>query len=289
VGEELVDLWLSTIHAIPMETKISDLKIPDLCGLVVLAKPWETALDVVSGESTVRVDAFMWTTTLIGPEKTPCLSAEFYRYLDFDHGVDGHDQLLLRGIDPQAIMEGKLTSRVTGRAGTRISMSASDGAWSAALTGGMWSPLGRSDWPLDVVLGDDVMADTMPRDNPHLESVIEDRQVLAAFFSLLDSDRIVHKGEEKATRQQQRQQERKGLPEIPPVTIVYLRRAKGDSKSYEPTGRHLNHRFVVRAHPRFQAYGPNRSLRKLIMIPPHIKGPDGAPFVAKEEVKAWTR
>ena len=40
---------------------------------------------------------------------------------------------------------------------------------------------------------------------------------------------------------------------------------------------------------RLQPYGPGRSLRKLIIVGPYIKGPAGKPLRVRQEVKAFVR
>lgn len=49
----------------------------------------------------------------------------------------------------------------------------------------------------------------------------------------------------------------------------------------------LQHRFVVRGHWRKQKVGTGRLETKLTYIAPYVKGPDGAPFVAREKVFKW--
>lgn len=48
-------------------------------------------------------------------------------------------------------------------------------------------------------------------------------------------------------------------------------------------------RHVVRGHWRQQAHGPRRSLRRTTWVPPHTKGPAGAPFLPTETVFVWRR
>lgn len=45
-----------------------------------------------------------------------------------------------------------------------------------------------------------------------------------------------------------------------------------------------DHRWVVRGHPRMQAYGPGRRLRRRIWIEEHEAGPPGKPLVVKPKV-----
>ncbi len=57
----------------------------------------------------------------------------------------------------------------------------------------------------------------------------------------------------------------------------YERSAEGDKR----TRSEYSHRFIVRGFWRNQPYGPNRSLRRRIWVPPFVKGPADKPLVAK--------
>lgn len=73
-----------------------------------------------------------------------------------------------------------------------------------------------------------------------------------------------------------------------PITVIDLRRTvrEGirDVAEVDSGHRHLDHRFIVRGHWRHQACGVGRRDHKLIFVAPFIKGPEGAPFVAREKV-----
>ncbi|WP_280410774.1 hypothetical protein [Nocardia asiatica] len=75
------------------------------------------------------------------------------------------------------------------------------------------------------------------------------------------------------------------------VTVVDLRRLyRPTDPDHRPeSGRSYSHRWVVTGHWRKQAHGPDRALRKRIWIPDYIKGPDGAPLLARERVNVWRR
>jgi len=47
--------------------------------------------------------------------------------------------------------------------------------------------------------------------------------------------------------------------------------------------------WPVTAHARMQPYGPQRSLRKLVIVGPYIKGPADKPLRIKQKVKAFIR
>ncbi|HVL83354.1 MAG TPA: hypothetical protein VM367_03540 [Pseudonocardia sp.] len=75
------------------------------------------------------------------------------------------------------------------------------------------------------------------------------------------------------------------------VTLIDLRRAA--TAPAEPSGDHpgrvYRHRWLVRGHWRQQAVGPGRTQRRPVYVPPHLKGPDGAPLLEREQVNVWRR
>lgn len=74
------------------------------------------------------------------------------------------------------------------------------------------------------------------------------------------------------------------------VTTVDLRplRHVADDEPGE-SGRRLTTRHYVRGHWVNQPHGPGQSLRRLQFRAPHIRGPEGAPLVARDQVKVWRR
>lgn len=70
------------------------------------------------------------------------------------------------------------------------------------------------------------------------------------------------------------------------ITVVDLRRTvhKQIKDVAEADRRHLDHRFIVRAHWRKQACGVGRKEHRLTFIAPYVKGPEGAPFMQREKV-----
>ncbi|MDN0055555.1 hypothetical protein [Collinsella ihumii] len=75
------------------------------------------------------------------------------------------------------------------------------------------------------------------------------------------------------------------------VKMLVLREAArprhGDKSDGE--AREYSHRFIVRGFWRNQPCGPHNSERRLQWIPPFVKGPAGAPLVAREAVRIWKR
>jgi hypothetical protein len=82
-----------------------------------------------------------------------------------------------------------------------------------------------------------------------------------------------------------------GAPSPTAVQVIDLRRLHDradEPQDADSTGREYRHRWMVRGHWRQQAVGPGRKHRKPVYVPPHIKGPDGAPLVT-ERVHVWRR
>ena len=74
------------------------------------------------------------------------------------------------------------------------------------------------------------------------------------------------------------------------VTLIDLRRLEHKTTdTAEPVSRQYQHRWLVRGHWRQQAYGPERSLRKPVWVPSHIKGPADAPLKERPHVHVWRR
>lgn len=95
------------------------------------------------------------------------------------------------------------------------------------------------------------------------------------------------------TRQTRRKFERstKGNCDI---NVLYLRRLRHDTDAGGADGRSLTYQFLVRGHWRNQWYpslGPatEHGSHRQIWIDPHVKGPAGAPFLAKQKVTALVR
>lgn len=77
------------------------------------------------------------------------------------------------------------------------------------------------------------------------------------------------------------------------VTTIDLRPLRfvpvEDAEETDRSGRQYRHRWVVRGHWRNQAHGPGRTERRPTWVPSYIKGPEGAPLLAREHVYTWRR
>lgn len=150
----------------------------------------------------------------------------------------------------------------------------------------VWVPLGRSDWVIGEALSTPIV-DGLP--DSVIDSMVEDRKWLAAMWLLAGqvniSDRVTEGPDRAARRRSQR------AKVDPKVTVVKLRRLRETSDHDEgvPGGREWHHRWIVSGHWRNQPCGPGRSLRRPVWIAPYVKGPEGAPLVARPKVKALVR
>ena len=87
------------------------------------------------------------------------------------------------------------------------------------------------------------------------------------------------------------------IPHDSEVQIIKLRETLAHAEAWpgedtdtpEERRWQLTHRILVSGHWRQQPCGPGREQRRPIFVPPHIKGPAGAPLVLKPKVKVWSR
>ena len=76
------------------------------------------------------------------------------------------------------------------------------------------------------------------------------------------------------------------------ITVATLRRINRDSDESTTSGGErgpYSHRFLVRGHWRNQVCGPRRTMRKPTWVVPYVKGPEDAPFQAKDKINVWRR
>lgn len=315
VNDDMCDVTYQLVKTVPLDARADEITWPARHGLVVFAHPFQGQDS--KGPRPLLIDAISWSRADVRYKDgtRDAMHVSFYRCVDWAQGIDFESvegQLILSmGLQETAH---KQTALVGGRVAT-------------ILTGKNWMPLGRTTWPMDarideihdnpnfpqggvkatVVVGFEPDAEHPDAQPPegwepgsiHLdeaaqlryESMIEDRRLIAALFSLLDSERIVEIEEQRIPRAVQRRDQR-ARPGRPPsnVKVVYLRRQRhvpsgeGTGRSYE-----LDHRTVVAAYYRQQPYGPQNSLRRRQLIAGFVRGPEGTPIVVKETVRALVR
>jgi hypothetical protein len=270
VSPELAQVAFAAADSIPVDHTLSMGDLPAPCGLIVFGEPF-FGIDAASVlSSSIRVDAVMWGPVNLPPADSPWEPAPMmgegrrgiglscFRLLD----LDNHD-------DPMAVH-------------TRIAM-AEDEMFPAS-----WLPQGRSDWLVGHPVNDLIHNGVRP-DTPQQASMEEDRRLMASVWALIQQHRVVERHEVTAARPAQRRITRAGGTPAP-VQVIHLRSPEhrphhGDGS----TGRKIGVRFVVRPHWRNQACGPGRTDRRLILVPPHVKGPIDAPLVHTERVWSLDR
>lgn len=144
-------------------------------------------------------------------------------------------------------------------------------AWQ--LNEGVWTPLGRSDWPL----GRD--SDWLPEGMSGRVgfSVIEDRKLLATIWLLARQHRITEMRDLHQDRAAIRRYERRYKKSPPRVRMIDVR-APQHGPSGEGRKVEWRNRWLVSGHWRQQAYGPGRQYRRPTWIEGYVKGPADKPM-----------
>lgn len=168
----------------------------------------------------------------------------------------------------------------------------------ASLTGRTWVPFGTTSWMADTSIdtdapgaprlfpqGDGDFDANDPRYIQGSEEAITMRKILASLWVISRSEKIVEKRDAPADRAERRRRDRAGFGNDP-VQVVQLRpRPKTESEGDgEGEGREYHHRWIRSGHFRWQPYGPESKLRKLIYIEPTICGPEGLPLLEPKKV-----
>lgn len=315
IGEEMVDLLIATARTIPDDMTFAEAQAPSPSGLVVFAKPW-LGIDAITPGHQIEVDAMMWGSATLDPLLRPgappsgllSCSISSYRRMEFDAGLSASEleitaatggfaygQVIEHTVTPADANPGErrhvaAVDTTHGDAGSVVELAVGFGEKVRAFVGRAWVPLGRSDWPISDRIGDIPFADVT---DECATSYVEDRKVLAAFWTLMHQQGIASRIVRKADRPATRRHERAGLTrEASSVQVVTLRKLErttsaddGDSES----GPAHDHRWLVSGHWRWQPFGPGRAQRRLQFIAPYIKGPDDKPLRTRERVNAFIR
>lgn len=298
IKSDMVDLVVAASKDIPEDVHGHEVPYPDgqRSGFAVFAKPW-IGMDAVDPDHQIKVSAIAWGYTNI--EGTECLSMSAYEYFDVGGGLGADD--LQRAILTGAIFDAQ--ADYIGNQG--------EDKRQAILRGGSWVHMGRTDWPLqDTINGFDYFLESQQREGLTLEdvrerlgelrvaSMIEDRRFMAA-FAVLVNNKISETEMIYSPRVVRRRAEREhGIdPKKEPshVRLIKLREVREKHESeHDPDApkakRHYSHRFLVQHHKlAWRACGPNHSQRRLVYIPPYIKGDPSLPLVIKDTVRVWSR
>lgn len=323
ISPEMMMLLQVAMKSVPDDVLVDELTPPSMFGLVWFATPLMGTS--IGNEEKIAVHSIVWGSSAIAP-LGPCLSCSSYTLLDFDAGLTGssiqfatHSGAFRHGVvgerlyNPEtwtateqgkaagfAEEDGSLSNGFSDLRTDEIPAYMQDQGHAQAQTlangykihGRSLAPLGRSDWPIDERL--DAPPPYIDADQAEMaaESFQEDRRLLAALFTLLTQPALTTRTVERPDRAARRRIQRAGAGADQDVQVITLRRPKAEPS--EPGGgdtpkREYDHRWIVQPHWRRQPYGPGRSQTKLIMIPPHVKGPADKPLKAPTRVNALIR
>jgi hypothetical protein len=277
VEEETCHLLADSAPTWPDDAKLDVLDIPAVAGLAVLAH------DIVGTDanpgvtSTVRLSALLWGPVSVlnddGTWKVGIGIAMFTR-LDLHQGLS-RDDLLRGGVSLMAAMPkgGALNVNTSGDVIT---------TFDDVTLGTLFAYVGRTDWLSDEdvtvcnPLNDRGVNDTTVR------SMTEDRKLLAALWAITKTP-IISMVSSRPPRHVARRSEREGRH----ANVKILRLGgehRGHVSALDSATRDWKHSWIVRPHWRWQAHGPGRAERKLILVGPYKKGPEDKPLIGSERV-----
>ena len=251
VGAPMCDLLVGAAPAMP-PLKLTAALMPDEAGFVFFEAPL-AGIDADGTENTVSVGAYLWGRAM------------------WEH--------------PRTRKQRPVIGITVYGPGLMSKSSLSDMLGPVPLM-----PLGGLVWPFGETC-DVQWYGGDPRDR----SMSEDRRRLLALWLLSSqaglTSNTVHQAQQTSKAKRKRIAAGKVQPD-PPVRVVQLRRQPaGDRDAPERSagGRTYRHRWTVSGHWRNQAFGPQHSLHRPLYINPYLKGPDTAPLLKSERVKAWTK
>lgn len=129
------------------------------------------------------------------------------------------------------------------------------------------------------------------RDGQTVESALnEDEQWCRGFpwlmsvMALAREPRLATTTDEEPDRASRRRAKRAGI-DLGATRVIYARPSIGGHAG-SGEGHAYKHRWIVSGHWRSQPYGEGMKLRRPVYIAPHVKGPDGAPLLHGEKVRA---
>jgi hypothetical protein len=285
VGPEMCDLLYATMESVPDDTMVADLVRPAPRGLVILSKPWN-GIDAMTGEQTMDIDAVLWghanlpSVTVDGiaipDSRRPCISLSSYACIDLDAGMG-----------PQELLYSVSTGMISNaKAASYLGRNKEETAF--ALHGKIWSPLGRSDWPITDPLKQDLVPGALGAKS-YQRSADDDRRFIAALWTLLNTRTVAEVRPHPISRQIRRRAQRNSVPSD--VRVIYLRRPDRPNTPdpENPQRPARSHRWYVGAYYAHRWYGKGRTERKLTLVSASVRGPADKPFIAKKEVRKWIR
>lgn len=109
--------------------------------------------------------------------------------------------------------------------------------------------------------------------------------LFAGLKGLINQEKVTEVSDVAVRSRSSNRKQRKSAPKPSTVRVVDIRRSvKCGIRDAAEATRTYSVRWVVRGHWRNQACGPGRRQRRRIFVPPHVKGPSGAPIIQGEKV-----
>jgi len=266
VSAELCEVIFASIDSMP-ESRVLEMDDPPVPqGLVVFQTPF-IGIDAGNEFEQVRVDAMLW-----GPVRLPPWDGWPLSTLAV---VPGYGMGAFRYFDPTT--QDDLVSQFTRAEALERGISLENQRG--------WMSLGRSDW----LLGQRIDATTHCGIDPEgkaQQSMMEDRKLMAALWALVKQKRIVERKIILPSRESARRLDRQGDQTRRAVEVVHLRRPEYRPRNEDGTlgQRKVGVRYAVRPFWRNQAWGPGWTKHRLILVPGHLRGPEGAPLQHVERI-----
>lgn len=278
VEQEMCDVIAAAAPTFPDDEVLTFDTLPALAGLAVLAKPFIMHDARVTGKQ-VQVDAIAWgpATLRVGDKAAPAIIHGFFRRLRLEDGID---------------MASSIASLATLWLRTLALGKGLTMGQNAELRGDVFAYLGRSEWLFDTPVAhrdsiEDAIANVGGLDegvhDAFVTSAIEDRKYVATLWRLAGMRSVALTVTLPVDRAARRRAARDGIDD-PAVRVVSLRRHERGESGPGDGSRQYHVRWVVSPHWRRQPYGPKRALRRLVLVGPYEKGPEGAPLVGGERV-----
>jgi hypothetical protein len=144
---------------------------------------------------------------------------------------------------------------------------------------------GGSEWPVAATTSD--FSHLRQFGEQQMDSMLEDRRLLAAFWSLC-AQRITTERKEYTPRPATRRLQREGIS-VNPVRVITLREASTSAEPDSPHAVDWSHRWLVTGYWRQQPYGEKSQFRRAQYIAPFVKGPKDKPLILRDTVRALRR
>jgi hypothetical protein len=159
-----------------------------------------------------------------------------------------------------------------------------EGKFAFAASSCPYAFLGRSDWKLGMAPSE-FEPDHQINTEQQRASIIEDRKVMAALFTILrNPPKVTELAEERIPRWFARRSQRAGVPSK--VVLVRLRKRDEDKEPVPAgsSGRHYSHRILVGEYWRNTWY-PSLGIHRAQLVAESVRGPKDKPLIIKDHVR----